>query len=416
MSLKDYQILSKIGDGSYSQVFQVRRLADNQTYALKKVKLASLKEKEKRNALNEIRILASIHHPNIISYKEAFFDEESQSLCLVMEFADSGDLFQRVKSYQKQGKYMSEKYIWSLIAQLACGLKVLHELNIVHRDVKSANVFLNSDGKIKIGDMNVSKVAKGCLEHTQTGTPYYASPEVWKDLPYDYKSDLWSFGCVIYEAICLKPPFNADDMQGLYKKVIKGEYPPLPRTFSKDLHSAVSGLLQVNPNNRLTCDQILTFNSVIRFLNESTYENTQNLLLKTINFPKTNPQIIEILPKSKFDESKTPDIPIICLEDSKVKNKSSLNLPTMKKTRDSSVPIQRSFKERENSEKSLQNIQRYRKMVLKKDFGALKLPKVNNYLKSVGKNLQGKEFTIAPRIKSEKFSRKPNTNRSLIKL
>jgi NIMA (never in mitosis gene a)-related kinase len=416
MSLKDYQVIKKVGDGSYSMVFEVKRLADNNNYALKKVKLASLKDKEKRNALNEIRILASIHHPNVISYKEAFFDEDGQSLCLVMEYADSGDLQQRIKTYQKKGKYMSEKFIWSLIVQLCCGLKVLHELNIVHRDIKSANVFLHSDNKIKIGDMNVSKVVKGCLEHTQTGTPYYASPEVWKDLPYDYRSDLWSLGCVIYEAVCLKPPFNAEDMQSLYKKVIKGDYPPLPRTFSKELHSIVASLINVNPSNRPTCSQILALPSVSRHFDESFSQPTENLLLKTINFPQTNPKMFEILPKSKFEESKTPEIPKNNFEDSKGNNKSSLNLPVMNKSRDSSVPVQRSFKERECSEKSLQNIQRYRKMVLKKDFGALKLPKVNSYLKSVGRNLQVKEFTIAPRIKSEKFSRKPNTNRSLIKL
>ena len=147
---------------------------------MKKDNLAKLKEKEKekRNALNEIRFLASIKNKNIISYKEAFFDEGSQSLCLVMEYADGGDLLAKIKAYQKKGTYMSENFIWSMIIQLARGLKCIHEMNILHRDLKSANVFLTSDGIVKLGDMNVSKIAKECLMHTQTGTPYYASPEV----------------------------------------------------------------------------------------------------------------------------------------------------------------------------------------------------------------------------------------------
>ena len=88
--------------------------------------------------------------------------------------------------------------------------------------LKSANVFLNKDNTVKLGDMNVSKVAKKGLLYTQTGTPYYASPEVWKDQPYDYKSDMWSLGCVLYEMATLKPPFRAENMEGLYKKVIRG--------------------------------------------------------------------------------------------------------------------------------------------------------------------------------------------------
>ena len=88
------------------------------------------------------------------------------------------------------------------------GIKAIHDLNIMHRDLKSANVFLGRDGSAKIGDLNVSKVANGNgLNFTQTGTPYYASPEVWRDEPYSFYSDMWSLGCVLYEMICLKPPF-----------------------------------------------------------------------------------------------------------------------------------------------------------------------------------------------------------------
>ena len=112
---------------------------------------------------------------------------------------------------------------------------VLHKLKILHRDMKSANIFLFSGGSAKLGDLNVSKVAKEGLLHTQTGTPYYAAPEVWKDQPYDIKSDVWSFGCVIYEMCALVPPFKADDMTGLFKKVLRGSYPAIPTHFSMDM-------------------------------------------------------------------------------------------------------------------------------------------------------------------------------------
>ena len=149
-----------------------------------------------------------------------------------MEFADDGDVFQRIVECQNQKLYMKEKQIWMVLIQVVKGLKSLHDLKILHRDMKSANIFLYKEGTAKLGDLNVSKVAKKGLLYTQTGTPYYASPEVWKDLPYDSKSDIWSMGCLLYELCALVPPFRADDMQGLYKKVIKGKYPRIPDHFS----------------------------------------------------------------------------------------------------------------------------------------------------------------------------------------
>ncbi len=109
------------------------------------------------------------------------------------------------------------------------------------------------DGTAKLGDLNVSKVTKKGLGYTQTGTPYYASPEVWRDLPYDAKSDIWSLGCVLYEMTTLRPPFRAPDMQSLYKKVLRGVYPRIPGTFSPDLAAAIRHLLQVSPHLRPTC-------------------------------------------------------------------------------------------------------------------------------------------------------------------
>ena len=110
--------------------------------------------------------------------------------------------------------------------------------------------------------MNVSKIAKKGLLYTQTGTPYYASPEVWRDQPYDTKSDIWSLGCVLYESVCLKPPFRADDMQGLYKKVLRGVYPKIPNIYSTDLSNLVKSLVQVTPQMRPSCERILEMPSI----------------------------------------------------------------------------------------------------------------------------------------------------------
>jgi len=140
------------------------------------------------------------------------------------------------------------------LIEITKALKILHDIYIFHRDLKSANVFLSRDGHAKLGDLNVSKVAKKGLLYTQTGTPYYASPEVWRDQPYDSKSDIWSLGCVIYEMTTLKPPFWAQDMNGLYKKVLKGAYPEIPKKYTKDLADVIMHMLNVDPRLRPSCE------------------------------------------------------------------------------------------------------------------------------------------------------------------
>lgn len=127
MSLNDFEVIRRLGEGAYSSVYHVRRYHDNQTYALKKVKMVKLSEKERENALNEVRILASIKHKSIVSYHEAFIDEASQSLCIIMEYCDQGDLFQKITKHSKEQAYLREEEVWRIFIYIVQGLKVLHD-------------------------------------------------------------------------------------------------------------------------------------------------------------------------------------------------------------------------------------------------------------------------------------------------
>jgi NIMA (never in mitosis gene a)-related kinase len=98
-----------------------------------------------------------------------------------MEYANDGDLYEKIVNHTKKNTKMSESTIWNILIAMVKALQTLHKLKIFHRDLKCANVFLFKDGAAKLGDLNVSKVAAKGLLYTQTGTPYYASPEVWKD-------------------------------------------------------------------------------------------------------------------------------------------------------------------------------------------------------------------------------------------
>ena len=236
-----------------------------------------------------------------------------------MEYADKGDLYQKITLFKKMGCFFEEIDIWKIFIQMTRGLKALHDLKILHRDLKSANIFLFSDGAAKIGDLNVSKVAKKGLGYTQTGTPYYASPEVWKDQPYNNKSDIWSLGCVTYEMLALNPPFRAESMDGLYEKVMKGKYPKINDRYSSDISELLKLLFKVDSNQRPSCEDILKNPLVVKRMEffKSSIENEidlvnidENALLKTIKIPKNLLFLSSQLPKATYESPTDPNFPV----------------------------------------------------------------------------------------------------------
>jgi len=330
-TLKDFEVLSTLGTGAFSSVYKVKRFSDGKEYALKKVKIPSLKYKEKINALNEVRILASINEKNIISYKEAFYDDPSQSLCIIMEYASGGDLLRKIQDSKKRGQFIPESSIWSYLIQLLQGLRTLHSMKILHRDLKSANVFLDGDGKTcKLGDLNVSKIAENGLAHTQAGTPYYASPEVWENKPYGIKSDIWSLGCVIYELCTQLPPFRSPNMHLLFQKVTKGNYEKIPSVYSAELGKVIGMCLQVNPLNRPDCEKLLSHPLVTAKMTDIEFQTVKKIpiyhdLLDTIKMPRNIKNLTDVLPKPKYRQETVSlmnlDAPIKIDEDLRRSNK-----------------------------------------------------------------------------------------------
>lgn len=121
-------------------------------------------------------------------------------------------------------------------------------MNILHRDIKCANIFLTKDkNQVKLADMNVSIVTANGMARTQTGTPYYASPEVWQEKPYSAKCDIWSLGCVLYELATLRPPFVSHDLKSLKRTITAGVYKRIPVQYSHDLENFIRLCLKVDP-------------------------------------------------------------------------------------------------------------------------------------------------------------------------
>ena len=143
---------------------------------MKKIRIMSLGDKEISNCLNEVRILASLESKYIVGYKDSFFDDVTNTFCIITEYLPGGDLYHLITQYRSKKSFIPEDLVLKIAAQLISGLKALHEASILHRDIKPANVFLTSSKNAKLGDMNVSIVSSNGLAKTQTGTPYYASP------------------------------------------------------------------------------------------------------------------------------------------------------------------------------------------------------------------------------------------------
>ena len=264
MSLENFILGKILGKGSYGSVRIVERKEDHKTYAMKSVVINILTEKEKLNSFNEVRLLASLKHQNIIDYKESFFDEISKTLNIVMEYADDGDLKSKISEILKNHLFFEESSIWNVLIQTLEGLKYLHKNNIIHRDLKSANIFLTKNGFIKIGDLNVSTIAKKGVANTQTGTPYYASPEIWNDKPYNSKCDIWSLGCIIYEMANLHVPFRGTSLHQLYSKIMKGIYPQLSMRYSNDLKNIIRIILNVDAQKRPSAEELLKNEIILR--------------------------------------------------------------------------------------------------------------------------------------------------------
>ena len=261
-SIDNYEIIKDIGKGSFSNVYLVRKIDTQKEYALKKVNLSGMSKKERENAIKEVNFLSEIKDNNVIGYEESFYDNNMNILYLVMEYAPYGDLNKIITTNNKIKKYFTESELLNIYLQIVSGLKAIHLKHIIHRDLKSANIFITqiNDFILKIGDFNVSKkIDYMNLKNTQTGTPYYASPEIWENKPYDLKSDIWSLGCLFYEISSLTTPFKGLNMKELFECIEKGIFDPLPKQYSNNITKLIKMCLRHDANLRPDCAHITYF-------------------------------------------------------------------------------------------------------------------------------------------------------------
>ncbi|KAK1786399.1 hypothetical protein P4O66_018086, partial [Electrophorus voltai] len=232
----------------------------------------------------EAALLASMKHPNIVAFKDSF--EDNGHLYIVMEYCSGGDLLQRIR--QQKGTLFSENVILRWFAQMCLGAQHIHDKRVLHRDLKSKNIFLTTHGTVKLGDFGSACILKRKLHivllvltapypcilscsgegyaHSYVGTPYYVSPEIWDSQPYNNKSDVWSLGCVLYELCTLRHPFQANSWKSLILRVCRGAYTPIPSHFPYELHYLIKHMFKTNPRDRPSIHTILNSHRASRLL------------------------------------------------------------------------------------------------------------------------------------------------------
>lgn len=266
--MEKFTKVRNVGKGNMGACALVRNNEDNKYYVIKQIDLTRMNKKERQQSLNEARLLSSLRHPNVINYVDSFLSRKSDHLCIVMEFADSGDLSTRIK--KTYGVNFRETQVLDWVIQLTLCLSYIHNRKILHRDIKSQNVFLTNQNIVKLGDFGIARTLAGTYDQAKTfvGTPYYLSPELILERPYDHRSDIWALGVVIYELMSLKHPFNATSMKGLMQRILRVQYEPVPKLYSTELRNLIPRFLTKEPSHRIKLEELLELPIIQRRMRE----------------------------------------------------------------------------------------------------------------------------------------------------
>ncbi|AMD19091.1 HBR190Cp [Eremothecium sinecaudum] len=303
----EFEVLEEIGRGSFGSVRKVIHIPSSKLMVRKEIKYGNMNARERQQLIAECSILARLRHENIVEFynwghsssvkNNADLMDDGEVLYLYMEYCSYGDLSHMIKHYKNQRKYISEADVWRIMVQVLLALHKCHTSNdippletiydnipkqyddklgkgnlVIHRDLKPGNIFLKGDEKgkrgshinyskvcVKLGDFGLAKSLQSSIElaTTYVGTPYYMSPEVLMDQPYTPLSDIWSFGCVVFEMCSLRVPFPAKNFMELQRKIQNGSIDPLPEHYSRDLEQLVRSCIQINENNRPSAFDLL---------------------------------------------------------------------------------------------------------------------------------------------------------------
>uniref|UniRef100_A0A6A7GA08 non-specific serine/threonine protein kinase n=1 Tax=Hirondellea gigas TaxID=1518452 RepID=A0A6A7GA08_9CRUS len=262
------KVLRTIGQGRFGRALLVET-PSKQLLVLKEISLANLSDEHIEKALQEVVVLRHLRHKHIVSYVESF--ESGQCLYIVMEFCAGGDLDHRIRQAIKMKQWFQEDRILTWFCQIASALFLCHSNKVVHRDLKTKNIFLTDDDLIKLGDFGISRILDRTLSlaNTLVGTPCTMSPEIVNAKPYSFKSDVWALGCVLFELLSLRSPFGSENIAQVFDRIRHSEPPTIPKHYTQSIAALVSDMLQKDPTLRPSLPEIFQRPIIIKAMERS---------------------------------------------------------------------------------------------------------------------------------------------------
>uniref|UniRef100_A0A8C5R3X8 non-specific serine/threonine protein kinase n=1 Tax=Leptobrachium leishanense TaxID=445787 RepID=A0A8C5R3X8_9ANUR len=223
---------------------------------LKRISCGGLRPDSTLPSAREAKLLGSLRHPFIVRFLGSFLDNED--FCIITDYCEGGDLYYVIQQQREKSRPFLEPHIIEWFIQLLLGVSYLHERLVLHRDLKTKNLFLKN-GTVKIGDFGVSRILSlpTDLATSFTGTPHYMSPETFSNSGYNAKSDVWSLGCILYEICSFRYAFEASNWIKLVSLIVEGPTPSLPSRYSSELNDILQKTLRKNPEERPSASEIL---------------------------------------------------------------------------------------------------------------------------------------------------------------
>ncbi|KAH7910459.1 hypothetical protein BJ138DRAFT_1152815 [Hygrophoropsis aurantiaca] len=250
-----FQLGNCIGRGQFGTVYRALNLNTGQMVAVKRIRLEGLKEDEVTQLMREVDLMKRLSHPSIVKYEGMARDDDT--LSIVLEYAESGSLGQTLKAFGK----LNERLVASYVVKILEGLHYLHRCDVVHCDLKAANILTTKTGNVKLSDFGVSLNLRAMEREIKdvAGTPNWMAPEVIELKGASTKSDIWSLGCTVIELLTGRPPYGeiANSMTVMFR-IVEDDMPPIPEGCSEPLQDFLQQCFnkdaEMRPNAEMLCE------------------------------------------------------------------------------------------------------------------------------------------------------------------